>query len=72
MVDAQNKIQCKGGNHGSKELWQREARALETCLVHPAPSEPWPAHSVLSVLTALPDPPKHLKATSGPPRLQVI
>lgn len=24
MVDAQNEIQCKRGNHGSKELWVAE------------------------------------------------
>lgn len=68
MVDAQNKIQCKGRNHGSKELLQREARVLEICLVYPVPSESSPAYSVFSVLRALLGPPSTLKATFGPPR----
>lgn len=40
MVDAQNKIQCKGRNHGSKELLKREARVLEICLVTQYPQSP--------------------------------
>lgn len=68
MVDAQNKIQCKGGNHGSKELLQREVRVLETCLVDPVPSESGPGHLVLSVLRDLPSPPSTLKDTFGPHR----
>lgn len=60
MVDAQNKIQCKSRNHGSKELWQREARALNACLVPPEPSKSCLAQLVLSVLTAQPGLPNTL------------